>query len=156
MAPSPSPLAAIFAGLRIALEADRRGASIARGLVLSVLLLLLGRLERMACAWHAAQRRGDEPLPEELLPYTPRLPSLPSYVPGNSAEILALVRILYVIGPGPGLGLRPRPRREPPVRPRIARGPPAPTPNPRRRAAHGDRHPRRQIEAVQRGHVLAP
>ena len=146
MAPPPPSLAAVFAGLRTALEADRRAASFVDGVVLAVLLMLLGRLERMARMWHAAQRHGDEPLPEELLPYTPGERTLRVRLPTDGTHIALRTRRLYIFGPGPGRGLRPHPRRTPLLRPRIARAPPGPT------AAQRHRHPGRQIEAVQHGH----
>lgn len=147
MAPPPPPLAAIFAGLRTALEADRRAASFVDGVVLAVLLMLLGRLERMARTWHAAQRHGDEPLPEELLPYAPGERTLQVRLPTDGTHIALRTRRLYIFGPGPDRGLRPHPRRTPLLRPRIARGPPA---------SERHCHPGRQIEAVQHGHLVSP
>lgn len=101
MAPPPPSLAAIFAGLRTALEADRRTASFVDGVVLAVLLMLLGRLERMARTWHAAQRHGDEPLPEELLPYTMGERTLQVRLPTDGTHIALRTRRLYIFGPGP-------------------------------------------------------
>jgi hypothetical protein len=150
MAPPPPSLAAIFAGLRTALEADRRAASFVDGVVLAVLLMLLGRLERMACTWHAAQRHGDEPLPEELLPYAEGDRTLRVRLPTDGTHIALRTRRLYIFGPGPGRGLRPHPRRTPLARPRIAHAPPGPA------AAQRHRHPGRQIEAVQHGHPVSP
>jgi hypothetical protein len=145
-------LAAIFAGLRAALEADRRGASIVDAVLISILLLVVRRLERMASSWDQARLLSDEPLPDSLLPYAPHDDrTLRVRLATDGTHIVLRSRRLYIFGPGPGLGLRPHPRRTPLLRPRIARAPPAgPC------ASQRDRHPRRQIEAAQGGHASSP
>ncbi len=123
-------------------------------LLLGLLLLLLRRLERMAQAWHAARLRGEEPLPEDFFPYTPRAFTPEIRLPTDGTHIALASRRQYVFGPGPGLGLRPRPRTTPIPCPRLARAPPQPRAGPR--TSQRDRHPRRQIEAAQGGHGASP
>ena len=155
MASSSPSLAAIFAGLRAALEADRRGASIVDALLIGILLLLVRRLERMASSWDQARLLSDEPLPDDLLPYAldPDR-TLRVRLPTDGTHIALRTRRLYIFGPGPGRGLRPHPRRTPLMRPRIARGPPIGQSRPG--ASQRDRHPGRQMQLAQRGHGVLP
>ena len=110
MTSHPSPLADRFAGLRATLQArpgELRPASAAAldAMLLALLVSLLGRLERLARAWH--------PTPQEDTAEDEQAPLFP-------------VNLLYLFGPRRNRGMRPHARTTPLACPRTARAPPIP------------------------------
>jgi hypothetical protein len=93
-------LADRFAALRAAARAERAGAAAVDTALLTLLILLLGRLERLARTWHPA------PAPEAG-------PEAECHTPCGINPAL-----LYLIGPGPNRGMHPHARRTPQPRPR--------------------------------------
>lgn len=115
MTSHPTPLADRFAGLRAAFETrtgELRPASAAAldAMLLTLLVSLLSRLERLARAWHPTAPQKDSAEDE----YAPLFP----------------LNLLYLLGPRRNRGMRPHARTTPIVQPRTARAPP-----PRPRAA---------------------
>lgn len=114
MTSHPPSLAEHFAGLRAALQPQtgelRPHAGALDVMLLTLLSALLGRLARLARAWHPA------PTPEDS-DQEAQAPLFP-------------VALLYLFGPRRNRGMRPRARIAPIVQPRTARAPP-----PRPRAA---------------------
>ena len=113
MAPDRSPLSERFAVLRLQAQADRARASAIDALLLGVIILLLGRLERIAQTWHPAPaaETGEDSTRDD-------------------ASLHALIRLLYVLGPRPNRGMRPHARPTSLRRPRSARAPPSARPPP--------------------------
>ena len=115
--PSPS-LAAHFAGLRTVLHAQagevRPHAGALDGMLLALLSLILGQLERLARAWHPAPGQDDhaQGVPPDHSPM--------AWLPPN---------LRYLFGPRRNRGMRPHARTMPIAPPRAARAPPprAPT-----------------------------
>ena len=109
MAPSPVTLADRFAGLRSALQ-QRTGevcpdSGAIDAMLLALFVALLGRLERLARAWHPAGT-AEEDDPDRLVF---RLPP----------------DLRYLLGPRRNRGMRPHARTTPIARRRTARAPPA-------------------------------
>ena len=110
MTSHPPSLAEHFAGLRAALQPQtgevRQHAGALDVMLLTLLSALLGRLARLARAWHPA------PTPEDS---------------DQEAEApLFPVALLYLLGPCRNRGMRPHARTTPIAHPRTARAPPAP------------------------------
>ena len=111
MTSHPPPLANRFAGLRAAFETrtgELRPASAAAldAMLLALLVSLLGRLERLARAWHPAAPQEDS-AEDEQAPLFP-------------------LNLLYLFGPRRNRGMRAHARTTPLAHPRTARAPPQP------------------------------
>ncbi len=108
-----SSLAGQFAGLRAALETQtgevRPHGGALDGMLLALLFLILGRLERLARAWHPAPGQGDQGQER------PADHSLTALLPPN---------LRYVLGPRRNRGMRPHARTTPIAPLRAARAPP--------------------------------
>ena len=101
---SPHGLAERFAVLRSTAQAERARAPAVDAVLLTLLVLLLARLERIARAWHPEPEAGpDTARPWEVKFHTHCGMDHP---------------LLYVLGPGPNRGMRPHARRTPLPRPR--------------------------------------
>lgn len=111
----PLSLAAHFAGLRTALHA-RTGEVRPHGgaldaMLLSLLSLLLGKLERLARAWHPAEDQAEEDFAHDPVPaHSPM-----AWLPPN---------LRYLLGTRRNRGMRPHARTTPITPPRAARAPP--------------------------------
>ncbi len=109
MTSHPPSLAEHFAGLRAALQPQtgelRPHAGALDVMLLTLLSALLGRLVRLARAWHPAptQEDSDQEADAPLFP----------------------VALLYLFGPRRNRGMRPHARTTPIVHPRTARAPPS-------------------------------
>ncbi len=110
MTSHPPSLAEHFAGLRAALQPQtgelRPHAGALDVMLLTLLSALLGRLARLARAWHPAptQEDSDQEAQAPLFP----------------------VALLYLFGPRRNRGMRSHARTTPIARPRTARAPPFP------------------------------
>lgn len=118
MSHAPSTLAELLASLRTALAAEQARARVSAGLdavLLGLLMILLGRLERLAQAWHPPITHDDSDQADlqddAAVTYDPRH---------------CLIQLSYVYGPGPGRGMKSHPRATPVLRPRSSRAPPPP------------------------------
>ena len=113
MTSHPPSLAGHFTGLRAALQAQqgdvRPLAGALDAMLLALLATLLGRLERLARAWHPATGRQDSAR-ERPAPHSPM-----ALLPPD---------LRYLFGPRRNRGMRPRARTAPIARPRTARAPP--------------------------------
>ena len=108
MTSHPPSLAEHFAGLRAALQPQtgelRPHAAALDAMLLTLLTALLGRLVRLARAWHPAPAHNESVEAEP----TPLFPAA----------------LLYLFGPRRNRGMRPHARTTPIVHPRTARAPP--------------------------------
>ncbi len=132
MASPPSSLPELFAGLRAALQAQtgelRPHGGALDGMLLTLLSLLLGPLERLARAWHPAPRR-EETVPEEYWPDLPACHSPMAFLPPS---------LRYLLGARRNRGMAPHARSTPLAPAPAARAPPprAPARGIRPRARH--------------------
>ena len=106
MTSHPPSLAEHFAGMRAALQPQtgelRPHAGALDAMLLALLSALLGRLVRLARAWHPAQEETDQEAEAPLFP----------------------VALLYLFGPRRNRGMHPHARTTPIAQPRTARAPP--------------------------------
>lgn len=102
MTPAPASLAERLAVLRSTAQAERARATAVDAMLLTLLVLLLGRLERLARTWHPA------PDPAAAKPWEVKF----------HTHCGMDHPLLYVLGPGPNRGMRPHARHTPMPRPR--------------------------------------